>query len=63
MYEIGKEYYSVGPLQQGGIEGWVFIDDKYDRSRLELGNVFETYEEAVVFKKQIIALKQIKESD
>ncbi len=48
--EYGETYYSVGPLQINGIEKWHFTADKYDRSRLEIGNVFKTEEEALKFK-------------
>ena len=57
-YEIGKTYYCVGPLQKNGIEKWRFSNDKYDLSRLEIGNLFETEEEAIAFKQQLILKKQ-----
>jgi len=57
-YELGKEYYSVGPLQKDGIEKWRFSNDKYDLSRLEIGNLFETEEEAINFKRKLIKMKE-----
>ena len=59
-YEIGKVYYSVGPLQLGGIEKWTFSNDRYDKSRLEIGNIFETLEEAQELKKILINMKESK---
>jgi len=56
--QLGEIYYSVGPLQHSGIERWEWTNDRYDKSRLELGNVFKTIEEAEAFKQQIMDLKQ-----
>ena len=61
MYNIADTYYSVGPLQRGGIEEWVFTNDKYDKSRLEIGNVFKTREEAEAFKQTLINIKEKRE--
>ncbi len=58
--KIGDTYYSVGPLQHSGIEEWTFTNDKYDRSRLEIGNIFETIEEAEAFKQHLINFKENK---
>mgnify|MGYP006935322344 CR=1 FL=1 len=55
-YEIGKEYYSVGALGEGGIEQWKFSNDRYDQRRMELGILFETRSEALHFKDQLIKI-------
>jgi len=58
-YELGKKYFSVGALSKTKdcIEEWKFSNDSYDKMRMELGIVFETREEAVVFRDKIISLK------
>jgi len=43
---LDSTYYSVGPLQHSGIEQWTWTNDRYDRSRLSLGNIFSSPEEA-----------------
>ena len=56
IIQLGNIYYSVGPLQNThSIEEWVYSDDKYDHSRLSIGNVFNTKEEARKFKEYIRA--------
>ena len=55
VYEFnrGDVYYSVGPLQSGTIEQWVFTNDRHDQNRLLLGNAFPTQQEAEHLKKYI----------
>ena len=49
MFEpkIGETYFSVGPLQHSGIEFWEWTNDRYDRSRALIGNVFQTKDKAI----------------
>jgi len=44
--KIGETYFSVGPLQHSGIEQWEWTNDRYDRSRALIGNVFDTKDKA-----------------
>lgn len=57
---IGREYYSVGVLQESAIEGWIFTDDIYDKRRKTLGLFFWTREEAEDYLAYM--LKYIKEN-
>ncbi len=55
-------YYSVGPLQENGIEKWKYTGDRYDDSREALGNMFSTEKEAQlanIFMREFIKLMQI----
>jgi len=52
MLTLGDTYYSVGPLQGlNSLEEWVYTNDRYDRSRLAVNNMFITIDEAKAFKK------------
>ena len=49
--QLGDTYYAVGPLQNSySIETWTYTNDRYDRSRFSVGNVFETKDRAKKFK-------------
>ena len=51
---LGMTYYSIGPLG-GPIETWQFTNDKYDQTRLFLGNFFFTKEEAQTYLEYMLA--------
>ena len=60
MYSIneGDIYYCVGPLQNSnGIEKWKYTNDKYDKARIKVGNVFATIDEAKKFKEYMKVYK------
>jgi len=55
--KLNDTYYSVGPLQNiSGIEQWVYTEDVYDTLRAEIGNIFETFEDAKYFKELLIKM-------
>ena len=55
---FGRNYYSVGALQDNGyIERWNYCDDRYDQKRLMLGNFFWTSEEAIDFMNYCLEYK------
>ncbi len=50
--EIGDPYFSVGMLQnKSGIEEWKFTNDRFDRLRNSINNIFLSKEDAQNFLK------------
>lgn len=58
-FNIFDTYYSVGPLQSGGlIEKWQFTADVYDYRRSLMNNMFKTEEEAEKFLEYLKEFKR-----